>query len=196
MEKKISLPQFEQALKSIKSFSRDRELEIPPNQTFYECSSHVHGNLTMRGGVLGHNSAQNYDAQKITMSQVVAAAMDELVRLVRVDAPFWVKTSNTQDGYTLHRESYEHVFPKNNHFKGANVCDESSKYSGLVKIGGIELVGMFLNSVSINYNLLLENFKLMTKIDFLVALLSDIIRERLNVFIYNFSPLIKSILVL
>jgi homeobox-leucine zipper protein len=196
MQKEITLPEFEQALKSIKSFSRDRELEIPPNRTVYECSNHVHGNLTMRRGVLGHNLTQNYDAQKITMSQVVDAAMDELVRLVRVNEPFWVKSPNTQDGYTLHRESYEQVFPKNNHFKGAYVCEESSKYSGLVKISGIDLVGMFLDSVSINYNLLLEKFKLMTKIDFLVALLSDIIRERFNVFIYNFSALIKSLLVL
>jgi len=186
MEKEISLPEFEQALKSVKSFSRYRELEIPPNQEVYECSSHGHGNLTMRGGVLGHNSTQNYDGQEITMSQVVAVAMEELVRLVRVNEPFWVKSPNTQDGYTLHRESYEQVFPKNNHFKGANVCEESSKYFGLVKISGTELVGMLLDSVSINYNLLLENFKLMTKIDFLVALLSDIIRERFNVFIYNF----------
>ncbi|XP_024632687.1 homeobox-leucine zipper protein HDG11 [Medicago truncatula] len=136
MEKKISRPEFEQALKSIKSFSRD-----------YECSSHVHGNLATWGGVLGQTSTQNYDAQKITMSQVVDAAMDELVRLVRVNEPFWVKSPNTQDGYTFHRESYEQVFPKNNHFKGANVCEESSKYSGLVKISGIDLVGMFLDSV-------------------------------------------------
>ncbi|RHN72899.1 putative START-like domain-containing protein [Medicago truncatula] len=136
MEKKISRPEFEQALKSIKSFPRD-----------YECSSHMQGNLVMWGGVLGQTSTQNYDAQKITMSQVVDAAMDELVRLVRVDEPFWVKPSNTQDGYTLHRENYEQVFPKNNHFKGAYVCEESSKYSGLVKISGIELVGMFLDLV-------------------------------------------------
>ncbi|KEH37916.1 putative START domain-containing protein [Medicago truncatula] len=73
--------------------------------------------------------------------------MDELVRLVRVNEPFWGKPSNSQDGYTLHRESYEQVFLKNNHFKGAYVCEESSKYSGLVKISGIELVGIFLDSI-------------------------------------------------
>ncbi|XP_058749426.1 homeobox-leucine zipper protein HDG11-like [Vicia villosa] len=152
MEKKISLPEFEQALATVKSFSRDRDLELSPNQTVYETLRHVHvhvhGNLSMREAMLVNISEQSHDEQKRMMSRIATIAMEELARLVRVNEPFWVYTTNAPDGrFTLDRESYEQVFPKDNHFQGANVCEESSKFSGVVKLGGLQLVDMFLDPV-------------------------------------------------
>lgn len=150
MEKEISLPELEQALNSIEAFSRDMEPEISLNQTVGESSSQVNGNLTMHQA--GMFSTGNYDTEKLMMSQIVAIAMEELVRLVRVNEPFWINSSTNQDGkYTLLKDSYEQVFPKNNHFKGANVCEESSKYSGIVNLSGVQLVDMFLDTVSITF---------------------------------------------
>lgn len=153
MEKKISLPEFEQALATVKSFSRDRDHDLSPNQTVYETLRHVHvhvhGNLSMREAMLVNISEQSYDEQKRIMSRIATIAMEELARLVRVNEPFWVYTTNAPDGrFTLDRESYEQVFPKDNHFQGANVCEESSKFSGVVKLGALQLVDMFLDPVS------------------------------------------------
>jgi hypothetical protein len=68
------------------------------------------------------------------MSQPANLAMQEFVRLVRVNEPFWINFSNThQDGrYNLDRESYNQFFPKNSHIRGDYVSEESSKYSGIV----------------------------------------------------------------
>ncbi|KAI5446778.1 hypothetical protein KIW84_014574 [Lathyrus oleraceus] len=152
MEKKISLPEFEQALATVKSFSRDRDLDLSQTPTAYETLRHVHvhvhGNLTMREAMLVNISEQNHDEQKRTMSRIATIAMEELARLVRVNEPFWVSATHVHDGrFTLDRESYEQVFPKDNHFQGANVCEESSKFSGVVKLSALHLVDMFLDSV-------------------------------------------------
>ncbi|CAI8590367.1 unnamed protein product [Vicia faba] len=147
MEKKISLPEFEQALATVKSFSRDRDIDFSQTKPVYEtlrhAHLHVHGNLTMREAMLMNISEQNPDEQKRMMSRIATIAMEELARLLRVNEPFWV---NTRDGkFTLDRESYEQVFPKDNHFQGANVCEESSKFSGVVKLSALQLVDMFLD---------------------------------------------------
>jgi hypothetical protein len=48
------------------------------------------------------------------VSQLAILAMQELIRLVAVNEPFWINLSNIhQDGrYTLDYENYYHVFPK------------------------------------------------------------------------------------
>jgi hypothetical protein len=79
-------------------------------------------------------------------SQLASLAIEELVRLVRANKPFWINFSNThQDGrYTLEHESYYQVFPKNNYIRGDIVSEESSIYSGIVGFDGMKLVEMFL----------------------------------------------------
>jgi hypothetical protein len=66
----------------------------------------------MREGMLLNRPTQNYDDEKKMMSQLASLAMQELVRLVRVNDPFWINFLNTnQDGkYTLDHESYYHLF--------------------------------------------------------------------------------------
>ncbi|GAU49528.1 hypothetical protein TSUD_377410 [Trifolium subterraneum] len=82
------------------------------------------------------------------ISQHAILAMQELVRLVRTNEPFWMNISdNHQDGrYTLDYESYYQVFPKKNHIRGDIVSEESSKYLGIVGFDGMKLVQMFLDS--------------------------------------------------
>ncbi|GAU22865.1 hypothetical protein TSUD_376760 [Trifolium subterraneum] len=147
MERKISQPMFEHTFNSIDAFSSNNDLENPP--MVYGRSTHVHGlsNLTVREAMLVNRSTLNYDEENM-ISQLAILAMQELVRLVRTNEPFWINISNThQDGrYTLDHESYYQVFPKNNHIRGDNVSEESSKYSGIVRIDGMKLVDLFLDS--------------------------------------------------
>ncbi|GAU51814.1 hypothetical protein TSUD_416010 [Trifolium subterraneum] len=98
--------------------------------------------------MLVNRSTQNYDEENKLISQVAILAIEELVRLVRTNEPFWINISNThQDGrYTLDHESYYQVFHKNNHIRGDNVSEESSKYSGIVGIDGMKLVDLFIDS--------------------------------------------------
>lgn len=91
------------------------------------------------------------DMEKALMLEVANTAMDELVRLMHIYEPFWVKSSAREGKFILNREEYEKTFPRTNHFKGAYVRVESSKGSALVSMSGKELVDMFLDSVS-TYN--------------------------------------------
>ncbi|GAU12507.1 hypothetical protein TSUD_377580 [Trifolium subterraneum] len=147
MERKISRPMFEHALNSIQPISRNNELENPP--TVHGSSSHVHG-LSNRESMSVNRSTQNHDEEKGIISQHAILAMQELVRLVITNEPFWINISNNhQDGrYTLDHESYYQVFPKNNHIRGDTVFEESSKYSGIVGFDGMKLVEMFLDSIN------------------------------------------------
>src|SRR6266487_6354023 len=117
MERKISQPMFEHTFNSLDAFSSNNDLENPP--MIYGRSTHVHGlsNLTLRETMLVNRSTQNYDEENKMISQVAILAIEELVRLVRTNEPFWINISNThQDGrYTLDHESYYQVFHKNNH---------------------------------------------------------------------------------
>ncbi|MED6172512.1 hypothetical protein PIB30_050763 [Stylosanthes scabra] len=78
-------------------------------------------------------------------SEVAATAMDELLRLVRINEPFWI--GSAFDGkLVLHGESYDRMFPRVNQFNDGNSRVESSKESGIVNMTGIQLVHLFLDS--------------------------------------------------
>ncbi|XVF20474.1 hypothetical protein REPUB_Repub12eG0003300 [Reevesia pubescens] len=84
--------------------------------------------------------------ERAVMSQTAAAAMDELIRLLRTDKPLWVKSPS--DGrYVIHRDSYEKTFPRPNHFPSCSTARiESSKHSALVTMNATQLVDMFLDA--------------------------------------------------
>ncbi|KAL5811897.1 hypothetical protein ACOSQ3_026847 [Xanthoceras sorbifolium] len=86
------------------------------------------------------------EMEKEIMAQTVASARDELIRLVRVNEPFWVKSSDSERKYVIHHDSYEQIFPRVSHFKTPNARIESSKDSGIVSMNGLELVDMFLDA--------------------------------------------------
>ncbi|KAI8536602.1 hypothetical protein RHMOL_Rhmol10G0270500 [Rhododendron molle] len=85
------------------------------------------------------------EMEKSVMIETAVGAMGELLRLLRVNEPVWVKSS--ADGrYILHRDSYNKLFPKLNHFTNSTARIESSKDSGVVAMSAIHLVDMFLDS--------------------------------------------------
>jgi homeobox-leucine zipper protein len=97
------------------------------------------------------------------ISQLARLAMQELVRLVRVNEPFWINFSNSYQAerYNLDRKSYNQFISKNSHIRGDYVSEESSKYSGRVGLDGTELPELFLDSLSMQLfldRLILKHF--------------------------------------
>ncbi|KAL6959682.1 hypothetical protein U1Q18_039834 [Sarracenia purpurea var. burkii] len=78
------------------------------------------------------------------MVKAAVGAMDELIRLLRVNEPVWMK-SPADGRYVLHRDSYNKLFPRANHFKSPGARMESSKDSGVVAMSAVQLLDMFLD---------------------------------------------------
>ena len=94
------------------------------------------------------------DLENALMMETAATALEELIRLLRIDEPLWMKILN--DGRcVLHRDSYEKIFPRPNHFKSSNARTESSKASGVVTMSAMQLVDAFLDAVSVDSYLFL-----------------------------------------
>ncbi|KAK3218628.1 hypothetical protein Dsin_012598, partial [Dipteronia sinensis] len=103
-------------------------------------SDHIIGNpYTMMKPLL--------EMEKAVMAQTVANATDELIRLLGVNEPLWVTSNNSSEGkYVIHRDSYEKIFPRYCHLKIPHARIESSKYSGIVSMNGLQLVDIFLDA--------------------------------------------------
>ncbi|GLT74162.1 hypothetical protein SLA2020_459760 [Shorea laevis] len=86
------------------------------------------------------------DMDKSLMTEVAANAMEELLRLLQTNEPFWMKSR--EDGRdVLDLESYERIFPRpNSHLKSPNIRVEASRDSGVVIMNGLALVDMFMDS--------------------------------------------------
>ncbi|KAF5947257.1 hypothetical protein HYC85_013214 [Camellia sinensis] len=90
----------------------------------------------------------------MAMIETAVSAMGELMRLLRVNEPVWIKSSSPVDhdgdsrrsSYLLHRDSYNKLFPRSNHFKSSTARMESSKDSGVVPMSAVHLLNMFLDS--------------------------------------------------
>ncbi|KAL2521930.1 Homeobox-leucine zipper protein HDG11 [Forsythia ovata] len=85
------------------------------------------------------------EMEKSIIIETAAAAMDELMKLLQVKEPVWIK-SPTDGRYLLHRDSYDKLFPKANHFKASSARIESSKDSGVVAMATTNLIEMLLDS--------------------------------------------------
>ncbi|KAH7850012.1 hypothetical protein Vadar_026533 [Vaccinium darrowii] len=86
------------------------------------------------------------EMQKSLMFEKAVDAMGELTKLLQVNEPVWVK-SPVDGRYILHRDSYNKLFPKLNHFKSSTARIESSKDSGAVAMSAIHLIEMFMDSM-------------------------------------------------
>ncbi|KAG2715294.1 hypothetical protein I3760_03G069400 [Carya illinoinensis] len=83
--------------------------------------------------------------EKALMLETAAGAMDELIRLLQINEPLWIKSLD--DGrYVLHHENYGKLFPRINHFKNSSARVESSKDSDVVTVSGMHLLEMILDS--------------------------------------------------
>ncbi|XP_052196358.1 homeobox-leucine zipper protein ROC8-like isoform X3 [Diospyros lotus] len=112
----------------------------------------IQGSLSLNLGIGKSNSTMQYplnaslDWEKSLMIETAISAMDELLRLLRVNEPLWIK-SPMDGGYVLHRDSYDKLFPRSNQFKSSTAWIESSKDSGVVPMSGRHLLDMFLDAV-------------------------------------------------
>ncbi|CAI9758119.1 unnamed protein product [Fraxinus pennsylvanica] len=85
------------------------------------------------------------EMEKSIIIETAAAAMDELEKLLQMKEPVWIK-SPTDGRYFLHRDSYDKLFPKANHFQASSARVESSKDSGVVAMATSNLIEMLLDS--------------------------------------------------
>ncbi|KAK8557709.1 hypothetical protein V6N12_009935 [Hibiscus sabdariffa] len=83
--------------------------------------------------------------ERAAMCKTAAAAMDELVRLLRTNEPLWVK-SRPDGRYVIHRENYVKSFPTASKLPSSTARIESSKDSALVTMNAARLVSMFLDA--------------------------------------------------
>lgn len=90
------------------------------------------------------------DVEQSLMLETATNAMDELIRLMRINEPLWIKSPSSVDveRYVIHPDNYEKIFPRSSQFKTSSARVESSKYSGMVTMNGMQLVDMLLDSVS------------------------------------------------
>lgn len=92
------------------------------------------------------------DMDKSLMTDIARNAMEELIRLLQSNEPFWMK-SMADGKEVLNLESYERIFPRvNSHLKNPNVRVEASRDSGVVIMNGLALVNLFLDSVRSSSN--------------------------------------------
>ncbi|KAK9020338.1 hypothetical protein V6N11_010364 [Hibiscus sabdariffa] len=82
--------------------------------------------------------------ERAVMCETAAAAMDELVRLLRTNEPLWVK-SPLDGRYVIHHENYIKSFPTASQLPSFSDRIESSKDSALVTMNAARLVSMFLD---------------------------------------------------
>ncbi|KAF8398836.1 hypothetical protein HHK36_014699 [Tetracentron sinense] len=86
------------------------------------------------------------EMDKSLMAEIAANAMEELIRLLKMDEPLWMK-STTDGRDVLNLETYERIFPRaNNHLKNPDIRIEASRKSGVVIMNGLALVDMFMDS--------------------------------------------------
>ncbi|KAF3438347.1 hypothetical protein FNV43_RR21109 [Rhamnella rubrinervis] len=86
------------------------------------------------------------EMDKSLMTDMAANAMEELLRLLQMNEPLWMKS--TIDGRdVLNLESYERLFSRpRSHLKNPNVRVEASKVTDQVIMNGLALVDMFMDS--------------------------------------------------
>ncbi|KAK4254613.1 hypothetical protein QN277_009970 [Acacia crassicarpa] len=85
------------------------------------------------------------DVEKDMMLEAAKNAMDELLKLMPIDEPLWIKTSIGSGQLVLHRESYEKLSNRANHFRSSSARLEASKESRVVWMNAMKLVDMFLD---------------------------------------------------
>ncbi|KAG8373525.1 hypothetical protein BUALT_Bualt11G0033200 [Buddleja alternifolia] len=85
------------------------------------------------------------ETDKPIIIETTIGAMDELLELLRMKEPVWIK-AQTNGSYLLHRDSYDKLFPKPDHCKTSSARFESSRDSGEVAMAAMHLIEMLLDS--------------------------------------------------
>ncbi|KAF1890676.1 hypothetical protein Lal_00013271 [Lupinus albus] len=93
---------------------------------------------------LGLSSDENI-MPKAQMIGAAIAAKDELLQLLTINEPLWVKSPIGNETLILRRVSYEMFFPRVPLIKSSKTREESSKGSRIVSINPKKLVDMFMD---------------------------------------------------
>lgn len=93
-----------------------------------------------------HDSTGTQDLDKSSLIEAACDAMNELIELFRVNEPLWIK-SRGEGRYTLHRDSYDKLFPRSSHLKTTSARFESSKDSAEVDMAATHLIERLLDVV-------------------------------------------------
>lgn len=88
------------------------------------------------------------DVEKEMMFDAARTAMDELIKILRINEPLWIRSS-ADEQYVLSQDNYERISPRVSHFRGSNAHEEATKDSRVVCMHAMQLVDMFLDPVSI-----------------------------------------------
>ncbi|KAH0723839.1 hypothetical protein KY290_006550 [Solanum tuberosum] len=111
-------------------------------------SSVMDSNLAPPKSTFGSATNPLENGENSVISEIVVPAMNEMLGLLNVDDPIWVK-SPTDERWFIHRESYDRTFPKPNRpYKSSTARIESSKDCGVVSMTAIELIQNFLDPIS------------------------------------------------
>ncbi|XP_049344707.1 homeobox-leucine zipper protein HDG8-like [Solanum verrucosum] len=83
------------------------------------------------------------NGEKSVIFEIVVPAINEMLGLVYVNEPLWVKSS-VDEGWLIHRESYDRTFPNSNRpYKSSTARIESSRSFGVVPMTAIDLIKNF-----------------------------------------------------
>lgn len=84
--------------------------------------------------------------EKMVMSELAGKAVSEVMKLVQIEEPMWIKSSI--DGrMVIDQDNYEKVFPKTTQFKSPSARIESSKEVVVIPVDAKNLVEMFFDTV-------------------------------------------------
>ncbi|KAL2343593.1 hypothetical protein Fmac_004878 [Flemingia macrophylla] len=89
--------------------------------------------------------SQNTHKENSFLSQIAYTAMEEMMKLLKMNAPFWLRSPHDEK-LNLQHDIYQRTFHRINQLKGPNARIESSKDSREVNMSGAQLVEMFFNS--------------------------------------------------
>ncbi|GFZ09718.1 homeodomain GLABROUS 12 [Actinidia rufa] len=102
------------------------------------------------------------------MAQAISNATEELSSLF-LNETLWIK--DPVDGrLVIHRETYEKTFTRTNHLKSSSAWFESSKEKGFVRMNGVKLLEMLLDSVYEQMHTLSPLLPLEIYISFVIAI--------------------------
>lgn len=82
------------------------------------------------------------------MSQTMVNAVTEIIRLIHIEEPMWIKSS-IDDRLVIDQENYEKSFTNISHLKSPSARIESSKEVVVVPMDARNLVDMFFDTVCI-----------------------------------------------
>ncbi|XP_015160251.1 homeobox-leucine zipper protein HDG8-like [Solanum tuberosum] len=86
------------------------------------------------------------NGEKSVIFEIVVPAINEMLGLVYVNEPLWVKSS-VDEGWLIHRESYDRTFSNSNRPYKSTARIESSRSFGVVPMTAIDLIKNFRDPI-------------------------------------------------